>query len=371
MDNTVLIVGTGTIGEPLTGLLSIQKNDLGIDNVLFYKHTPRRTDLPLVLGLLRKGATLCTNRENFQKFREMGIEATYTFEEALDIAPVVCDCSPTDAGLANKEKFYNARVDKNKAFLAQGSEFGFGPIYAAGINVNILRRNKFVQIASCNTHNITNVLKNLAFDPKQRTKEDLGPSHLREANFVAIRRASDISQTEDFIASPEVNDHKDKIFGTHHARDAFHLYKTMNYTEDDLRLFSSSIKLNTQFMHILYFDIRLKDQKVTKDEVVQRFIDDPYTAITYKKQAGQVFSFGREHGHYGRILDQSVVILPTLLVQDRPGETGSRVVGYCFTPQDGNSLLSSATAITHYLHNDPDEANKMLQCLTKFQFNEV
>ena len=145
----------------------------------------------------------------------------------------------------------------------------------------------------------------------------------------------------------------------------------MNYTEDDLRLFSSSIKLNTQFMHILYFDIRLKDQKVTKEEVVQRFIDDPYTAITYKKQAGQVFSFGREHGHYGRILDQSVVILPTLLVQDRPGETGSRVVGYCFTPQDGNSLLSSATAITHYLHNDPDEANKMLECLTKFQFNEV
>jgi glyceraldehyde-3-phosphate dehydrogenase (NAD(P)) len=372
MDNNILVVGTGTIGEPLTGLLSIQKSSLGIDNVLFYKHTPRRTDLPLVLGLLRKGATLCTNRENFEKFREMGVEPTYTFEEALDVSPVVCDCSPTDAGLANKEKFYKDRVDKNKAFLAQGSEFGFGPIYASGINDNIIRKNKFLQIASCNTHNISNVLKNLAFKPEERTKDTLGPSYLKEANFLAIRRASDISQAEDFIPSPEVGSHKDPVFGTHHARDALHLFKTLGYDENSLNLFSSAIKLNTQFMHTLYFDIRLKDQKMTKEEVIKRFIDDPYTAITYKKQASQVFSFGREHGHFGRILDQSVVVLPTLLVQnERPGESGSRIVGYCFTPQDGNSLLSSATAITHYLHESPEEATEMLNCLTKYQFDEV
>lgn len=371
MDNTVLIVGTGTIGEPLTGLMSIHKKDLELDNVLFYKHTPRRTDLPLVLGLLRKGATLCTNKENFEKFKEMGIEATYTFEEALDIAPVVCDCSPTDAGLANKEKFYNARIDKNKAFLAQGSEFGFGPIYAAGINDNIIRKNKFLQIASCNTHNITNVLKNLAFNPKERTEQSLGPSHLKEANFVAIRRASDISQTDDFIPSPEVGEHKDKVFGTHHARDAFYLLKTLGYTEKDLNLFSSAIKLNTQFMHTLYFDIRLNDVKLTKEEVIQRFIDDSYTAITYKKQASQVFSFGREHGHFGRILDQNVVVVPTVSVIDRAGDKGSRIVGYCFTPQDGNSLLSSATAITKYLHEDPEQAKQLLTCLTQYQFDEV
>ena len=374
MDNNILVVGTGTIGEPLAGLLSIQSSSLGIDNVLFYKHTPRRTDLPLVLGLLRKGATLCTNKENFEKFREMGVEPTYTFEEGLDHAKVVCDCSPTDAGLANKVKFYNDRIDKNKAFLAQGSEFGFGPIYAAGINDNIIRKNKFLQVASCNTHNISNVIKNLAFNPKERNGNNLGPSYLKEANFVAIRRASDISQVEDFIPSPEVGEHKDKVFGTHHARDAFHLFKTLNYNENDLNLFSSSIKLNTQFMHTLYFDIRLKDTKLTKEEVIQRFIDDPYTAITYKKQASQVFSFGREHGHFGRILDQSVVVLPTVLVQnEKPGSsmTGSRIVGYCFTPQDGNSLLSSATAITHYLHDDSEQATKMLTCLTKYQFDEV
>lgn len=368
MNNSVLVVGTGTIGEPLTGLLALNAKNLEIDDVLFYKHTPRRTDLPLVLGLLRKGATLCTNRVNFEKFKEMGIEPTYTFEEGLDQVRVVVDCSPSKAGLANKEKFYKDRIDKNDAFIAQGSEFGFGAMYASGINDNIIKKNKFLQVASCNTHNISNVLKNLAFNPTERTEANLGKSHLIEANFLAIRRASDISQSEDFIPAPEVGKHSDKIYGTHHARDAFHLYKTIGYSKDDLKLFSSAIKLNTQFMHTLYFDVRIKE-KLSEEEVIQRFIDDKFTAITYKRQAAQVFSFGREHGHFGRILDQSVVVLPTLLTQDY--SNGTRIVGYCFTPQDGNSLLSSATAVTQYLHENEEEAQQQLKSLLKYQFDEV
>ena len=40
--NTVLIVGTGTIGEPLTGLLADKtiSKGLGIDELIFYKHSP-------------------------------------------------------------------------------------------------------------------------------------------------------------------------------------------------------------------------------------------------------------------------------------------------------------------------------------------
>ena len=122
-------------------------------------------------------------------------------------------------------------------------------------------------------------------------------------------------------------------------------------------------------MHTLYFDIRIKDKKLSREDVIQRFIDDKYSAITYKTQAAQVFSFGREHGHFGRILDQSVVVLPTLHTMEE--NYGTRVVGYCFTPQDGNSLLSSATAITQYLHDDTEEADKRLQSLKKYQFDEV
>jgi glyceraldehyde-3-phosphate dehydrogenase (NAD(P)) len=71
-----------------------------------------------------------------------------------------------------------------------------------------------------------------------------------------MRRANDISQDSSFCPSPIVGKHKDGRFGTHHARDAWHLFKTLDY---DLNLFSSAIKINTQYMHTIYFDIRVKN----------------------------------------------------------------------------------------------------------------
>jgi len=38
---SVMVIGTGTIGEPLIGLLCNFKAQLGIDEVLFHKRTPR------------------------------------------------------------------------------------------------------------------------------------------------------------------------------------------------------------------------------------------------------------------------------------------------------------------------------------------
>ena len=61
--------------------------------------------------------------------------------------------------------------------------------------------------------------------------------------------------------------------------------------------------------------------------------DNHRVAVTDKQYANQIFSFGRDHGYYGRILSQAVVVLPTLLVRG-----GREVTGFCFTPQDGNSL---------------------------------
>jgi hypothetical protein len=52
-----------------------------------------------------------------------------------------------------------------------------------------------------------------------------------------------------------VGKHDDQKFGTHHARDAWHLFQTLGY---DLPLFSSALKLNTQFMHVLQFHMKLK-----------------------------------------------------------------------------------------------------------------
>jgi glyceraldehyde-3-phosphate dehydrogenase (NAD(P)) len=175
-----------------------------------------------------------------------------------------------------------------------------------------------------------------------------------------MRRANDISQDSSYCPSPQVGKHKDARFGTHHARDAWHLFNTLGY---DLNLFSSAIKLNTQYMHIIYFDLRVKKPTSAK-EVLERFRRNDRVSLTEKVSANSVFSFGRDYGHYGRILNQTVIAAPTVSVRN-----GTEVVGYCFTPQDGNSLLSSVAAAAWFLY--PDNYEDRIQCLKPYFFAEV
>jgi glyceraldehyde-3-phosphate dehydrogenase type II len=349
----VHVVGTGTIGEPLIGLLCDAKDDLGIDEVTFYKHSPNLIDRPKVKMLINRGANLAVSEDKVKEFQELGIEATYEAEEAIRRATVVIDCTPKGTGLMNKEKYYNKYKNKVKGFLAQGSEFGFGKMYAAGINDEaITKDDQFIHIVSCNTHNIAVIIKTLAIEKKK--------NHMIEGRFVCIRRANDISQDKSFVPAPQVDKHKDEKMGTHHAVDVYHLYKTLGF---DLNVFSSSLKINSQYMHCIWFDVKL-DRKITRDEVIQRFIDNPYVAITHKMSTNLVFSFGREHGHYGRILDQTVVVVPTIHVANN-----NEVFGFCFTPQDGNSLLSSITMAERFLY--PESYKEKLKCLGAFLLQEV
>jgi glyceraldehyde-3-phosphate dehydrogenase (NAD(P)) len=278
----------------------------------------------------------------------------YEAEEAIKRASVVIDCTPKGTGLLNKQKYYKKFKNKVKGFLAQGSEFGFGKMYAVGINDGAITSNdQFIHIVSCNTHNIAVIIKTLAI-------EDNKKNHLIEGRFLCIRRANDISQEKSFIPSPEVGKHKDEKMGTHHAVDVYHLYKTLGI---DLNVFSSALKVNSQYMHCIWYDVKL-DKKITKDEVIQRFIDNPRIAVTHKASANLVFSFGRDHGHYGRILDQTVIVLPTIHVVN-----DNEVIGFCFTPQDGNSILSSIAAVERFLH--PESYQEKLKCLGAFLLQEV
>ena len=168
------------------------------------------------------------------------------------------------------------------------------------------------------------------------------------------------AQVKSFIPSPEVGSHKNPKMGTHHAVDVYHLYKTLGI---DLNVFSSALKINTQYMHCIWYDLKI-NMKITKEDVVQRFIDNPRIAITHKNSANLVFSFGREHGHYGRLLDQTVIVIPTIHVLN-----DNEVIGFCFTPQDGNSILSSVTAAERFLY--PDEWEEKIKCLWPFLLQEV
>jgi glyceraldehyde-3-phosphate dehydrogenase/erythrose-4-phosphate dehydrogenase len=356
MPNVVHVIGTGTIGEPLIGLLCHFKTELGIDEVTFNKRTPLLTDRSKVEALLSRGAKIATSEDQMPGFEKLGIAAKFETEEAINRASVVIDCTPSGAGLANKERYYEA-AKSVKGFIAQGSEFGFGKMYARGINDETLAPgdDRFIHVVSCNTHNLSVLIKMFGL----RNFEDM--DNLVRADFVCMRRANDISQDDGYCPSPQVSKHKDEQFGTHHARDAFHLYRTIG--REYTGLFSSAVKLNSQYMHVVRFEIEVK-KDTNEAELIDFVKADDRQALTFKKSANQVFSFGRDQGYFGRILNQTVIPHETLRVVG-----GKRIYGFCFTPQDGNSLLSSISATAWFL--DPENYVAKIQCLKPFFHPEV
>lgn len=346
----VHVVGTGTIGEPLIGLFTDFKEMWGIDEVTFHKRTPKGEDRAMVEHLIARGGKLVVDHDAREEFNRLGHRVSFTTEEALERATVVVDCTP--AGNDNKAKYYE-RCKGPKGFLAQGSEFGFGKPYARGINEEVQSPDdRFVQVVSCNTHNISVLLKTLGTHD--------GKLSLEAGRFVCMRRANDVSDAKGFVAAPEAGKHDDPEFGTHHARDAYHLFATLG---EKLDLFSSAIKINTQYMHTLWFDLDLKHE-TTLEEAKAALRRNPRVACTTKRSVNQIFSFGRDHGYFGRILSQTVLPLSTLTVPNP-----RKIVGFCYTPQDGNSLLSSVAATLRYL--DVTKLEERLDALRPYIFREI
>ena len=349
----VHVIGTGTIGEPLIGLLSDYRDQLGIDEVTFHKNSALRRDRSKVTDLLRRGARLSVDEGKEQEFRKLGIDPDLETQESIKRSSVVIDCTPKGVGQSNKVKYYKKYSDTVKGFLAQGSEDGFGKKYARGINDHALdSSDKFIQIVSCNTHNMSCITNTLAVN------ED--PDNLVEGKYVCIRRANDLSQTGSFIPAPQVGSHGDEKYGSHHAADAAGLFATMGM---DLNLFSSAMKVNSQYMHVLWFTLKVKEP-TTLASVKERLHNNDNVAMTMKDMTSTVFSFGRDHGHYGRIMNQTVVVEQSLHVRN-----DHEIKGFCFTPQDGNSILSSISAAEWLLY--PHSYEDKIQCLSHLFFNII
>ena len=350
----VHVVGTGTIGEPLIGLLTDYKTQLGIDEITFHKNTPLTSDRSKVFDLQKRGARLAVNEDRFQDFKDLGMDPDFETEEAIKRSVVVIDCTPKGVGHKNKEQYYQKFSSDVKGFLAQGSENGFGKKYARGINDKFLNeKDQFIQIVSCNTHNLSCITNTLALN-------NSGPDNLIEGKFVCIRRANDLSQPGGFIPSPQVGGHHSEKYGSHHAEDAAGLFNTMNLNLD---LFSSAMRTNSQYMHIIWFTLKVKEA-VTLQDVKDRLVENPLVAMTQKDMTSTVFSFGRDHGHYGRILNQTVMVEQTLNVRNE-----HEITGFCFTPQDGNSILSSISAAERFLY--PHAYEDKIQCLSELFFADI
>jgi len=349
----VHVVGTGTIGEPLIGILCEQKSNLGIDEVTFHKHSPLTKDKPKIDNLIKKGARLSVLEDRVDAFKAVGLEPEFTLEEAISRSSVVIDCTPGGSGISNKENYYNKYIDRVKGFLAQGSENGFGKKYARGINDHVIGSDdQFLQVVSCNTHNIACLVNTLALSISQ--------DNLLDGKFVCIRRSNDISQTNSYVPAPTVNNHAHEIYGTHHAEDAAGLFKTMDL---DLNLFSSALKINTQYMHTVWFNMKVKEN-TSKEKVIELLKHNDRIALTEHRSSNAVFSFGRDQGQYGRILNQTVVVEDSINVRNN-----NEISGFCFTPQDGNSILSSIAATVRFLN--PHSYQDKINSLAPFFFDRV
>lgn len=361
--NIVHVIGTGTIGEPLIRMLVEKKDLLGFDEVTFNKRTPLKSDRSKVRQLIKSGALLSTDRPG--DFEHLGMYPSFTSLEAIERASVVIDCTPGGVGIDNKSRIYEDTRGPN-LFIAQGSERGFGQQYAFHVNDETLNSGtRFLQVVSCNTHNLAALIETIGGSEGGRFLDNV-----ISADFTCIRRSNDISQSDSFSPALSVGIHGDDTFGTHHARDLFDLMRTKGVdlgTSEFPSVFSSSCKIPSQYMHGIRFDMHV--ERTSLDKVINALEGNPTVAITHKSDSNQVFSFGRDHGMFGRILNQTVVNTDSLIVREMRDGT-SRVSGFCFTPQDGNSLLSSIAAATWGISPD-DYMERVLEAFENYLFSEV
>lgn len=337
----ILIIGTGTIGKPLIRLFLRMRKALDFEEIIYHKNTPELKSRGMLEYFHQEGAKLAVYSERMQEFTQLlsprNFKPDYTIVEALERADLIIDCS--NQGRKLKERYYQNLKGK-LGFVAQGSETDFGKPYAFGINDSALtpEKDKFIQVVSCNTHQILCLLKTIAFDPQNTGIFDF--HNLIRARFYLARRDSDISQ-ENGKVGVVVGKPVHPYYGSHQAEDAIRVLETI-YPQvilnlDDIHAIADTF--NNPFMHVINFAIRLGEY-VDEQEIEKRFRFNPLTAVTYNMTNNEVFGIGRDLGHFGRFLNHTIVCLPSLQVIEK----GREIVGRCFTPQDGNPLLSSMAA---------------------------
>lgn len=339
----ILIVGTGTIGKPLIRLFLRVRKELDFEEIIYLKNSPNLKSRGMMEYFHSEGARLAVYANKMSDFLKLlaprGFEPDYTLEYAMERADLIIDCTEKTVALGLKEKYYQYLSNK-LGFIAQGSVNGFGKPYAFGINDPALipGKDKFIQVVSCNTHQVLCLLKTLALDPQNTGVLDF--QNLVRARFYLARRDSDISQENGkvgVVVGKPVHNH----YGSHQAEDAVRILETI-YPQvtldlDDIHAVADTF--NNPFMHVINFEIKLMEV-VDEEEVEKRFRLNPLTAVTYNVTNNEVFGIGRDLGHFGRFLNHTIVCLPSLQVIGH----GQEVIGRCFTPQDGNPLLSSMAA---------------------------
>lgn len=355
----ILVVGvSGTIGEPLAKLfLEVQKN-LAVNELMGHKNTPDEDCRGKLDRFSQAGGKIVVyagKKDAFTKLlAPVNCAPDYILEDAIDRANVVLDCTKEGVGRIMKEKYYLPKINNGKIWgcIGQGSEKDFGKPYAFGINDSALipGKDKFIWVVNCNAHNILRTLNAVVLNHGN------GPDDLVDADFTIMRRAGDISEDKS-ITGVEIGKPEDDRYGSHQGANAARVLETIGVS---LNMHTTADKINNPFMHVTRFIITLR-HNITLSAVIERLRQDPLVALNYKMSNNKAFATGRDEGHYGRILNQTIVVVPSLEVKK------NKIYGACFTPQDGNALLSSVAA-TLWLRNPKTYLQEMHEYILKPPF---
>ncbi|WP_125169947.1 hypothetical protein [Leptospira perolatii] len=331
----VYLRGTGVIGWPLASLLLLLQGKFGGFKVFIEPYKLSRSEVPQILSLAEKGGILVDDgsnqvAEHFPNFVKKS--------EALKECKVLCDSSPPGVAEKRFEEYNTSEYSNIILFVAQGSEHTFGPQFLYPENANILEKElpRFIHISTCNTHTLAGILRPFArgneISPEFKIT-DL-PELIEEADFFVLRRDADMAKNDPHVTGP-ILVLPESENGTHHARLLNEVYHTIGFS---LKLSSSSVTINSPYMHLIRFKVKLR-KAIKKEDLLHRISNDPYLSTTNLVSTNSIFSSGRDRGLYGRIFAHAVFPLGALEVQ------GKEVRGYAATPGDSNVHISTVFAV--------------------------
>ncbi|TGM94726.1 hypothetical protein [Leptospira licerasiae] len=324
----VYLRGTGVIGWPLASLLLLLKNKFGGFQVFVEPYKLQKSEIPQILSLLEKGAIIVDDGSNgVQNFFPEWISK----KDALSQSQVVCDSSPPGIADKRKSEYSESIYDRIRIFIAQGSEHSFGPQFLYPESSPILENNppRFIHVSTCNTHTLAGILRPFYSEKPQELSYIL-----EEADFFVIRRDADMAKNDPHVTGPLLVLPESET-GTHHGRLLNEVYHDLGFK---IKLGSSSVTINSPYMHLIRFHLRLK-REISKEWLISKINNDPFLSITELVSTNSIFSSGRDRGLYGRIFSHAVFPLSALEVN------GKEVRGYAATPGDSNVHISTIYAV--------------------------
>lgn len=356
----ILIRGTGTVGYEFIKRLvrAVRYCDhpyFKWDEIIFSKQSPLVKNIPKMRNLFRDAGNIvnlnmCVDEQRVNRFKEIGLNPAYTTEQALRKADVIFDV--TSAGGENKSLYEKFAYDKEKVFIAEGSEFNkkrkFGSIFIGGVNeepvLEQLRSgNQFFVVGSCNAHTIARNIQILmsAFNPIISMDQVL--------ILATLCRRSDDPNKEKVNTAFSFSSFNEEYSneGSYHAYNVLEAFKSANCR--NLNLKTVVAKLADPFMHCVFWRIIMPQFSVSMAKKL--FLDsvekDIFCATTHYHQANEVFMESREDSDpefspwlgKSKSYSHTVICLPTVGLREISSyiflEYGS------FTPQDSNTIWSN------------------------------